>query len=172
MRREAGTCPDCGFDWEASPAALQESLRSAHQRFLEAMGGATEADLRRRPSSAVWSALEYAAHTRDVVAFYAERIVKTLSEDRPRLTSPDWALETDARQYHSEATEDVLNGIRASCEALAELLTTLSEEDWHRTAIGSTGEHRDVSIFARGATHETEHHCQDARNSLAKAGFA
>lgn len=170
MTRRTGICPDCGFDFEESPATLQRPLRSAHGRFLEAIGGATDEDLRRRPSPGVWSALEYMAHTRDVVTFYAERIGRTLREDRPRFTSPNWELETDARQYNLELPDDILDGIRASSEALADLLGTLSDQDWHRAAIGSTGEHRDVLMFARGAAHETEHHCRDAMVSLGSVG--
>lgn len=170
MTRRTGICPDCGFDFEESRETLQMSLRSAQRRFREAIAGATDEDLRRRPSPGVWSALEYMAHTRDVVAFYAERISRTIREDRPRLTSPDWAEETDARQYNLEPPADVLDGIRVSSEELADLLVTLSNEDWHRPATGSTGEHRDVLMFARGAAHETEHHCKDARISLGRGG--
>jgi hypothetical protein len=32
----------------------------------------------------VWSALEYAAHMRDVIAFYRDRINRVLREDRPQ----------------------------------------------------------------------------------------
>lgn len=166
MARRVGVCPDCGFDFDGSPATLQDSLRSAHRRFIEAIAGATDTDRRRRPSPGVWSALEYAAHTRDVVGFYGDRIRRTLRDDGPRLDSPNWETETDTRQYHLESTDDVLNGIGVSCEELADLLLTLSDEDWHRAAVGSTGEHRDIFMFAKGAAHETEHHCMDARNSL------
>lgn len=170
MTRRTGICPDCAFDFDGSPATLQRSLRSAHERFLEAIAGATDEHLRLRPSPGVWSALEYMAHTRDIVAFYAERISRTLTEDCPHLTSPNWELETDARQYNSELPRGVVEGIQASSDALADLLTTISDQDWHRPAISSTGEHRDVLMFARGAAHETEHHCRDARISLGRAG--
>lgn len=168
MTRRTGICPDCGFDFDESPATLQTSLRSAHERFLEATAGFTDEDLRRRPSPEVWSALEYMAHTRDVVAFYTDRISRTLRENRPRLDSPNWAAETDARKYNSELPADVLAGVRASCEALADLWDTISNHDWHRPAFSSTGEHRDVLMFAKGAAHETEHHCKDARDSLGR----
>ncbi|MBW3590203.1 MAG: DinB family protein [Actinobacteria bacterium] len=145
---------------------LQTWLRSAHERFLKVVVGATHDDLRRRPMPEVWSALEYMAHTRDVVSFYAERISRTLREDQPSLSSPNWEAETDSRQYNLELPADVLEGIRTSSEALADLLLTVSDQAWHRQALGSTGERRDVLMFAKGAVHETVHHCKDARTSL------
>ena len=41
--------------------------------------------MRARPDPDTWSALEYAAHLRDALRFYEDRIRRTLSEDRPQL---------------------------------------------------------------------------------------
>jgi hypothetical protein len=166
MTSQSGPCPQCGFDWEGSTETLLTSLRSAHDRFANAFSEVTDEALRRRPAPQVWSALEYAAHTRDGVAWYTERIIQTLDEHRPQLTGKDVESETEARQYHLESTQDVLSGISTACQSLADLLAELSDDEWHRTAVGSGGDERDVLILARRATHETEHHCVDAVGSI------
>ena len=161
-----GICPFCKFDWDSPIESLQSSLRSAGQRFSSVISKASDEELRARPSTKVWSALEYTAHTRDGVGWYTDRINRTLVEESPRLAGRDWERETEIRRYHEEATPDVLSGLSRTCEALANLLSSLSLEDWKRQAIGSEGDRRDVLLLARRATHETEHHCLDAANSL------
>ena len=59
--------------------------------------------LRTRPEPTVWSALEYAAHTRDAFTFYAERIERVLNEDRPQLTPFDF----DARPKSGSTTTKI-----------------------------------------------------------------
>lgn len=166
MSTHSGICPFCRFDWDSPVESLQSSLRSAGQRFSSVISEASDEELRVRPAQGVWSALEYTAHTRDGVDWYTDRINRTLAEDSPRLEGRDWERETEIRRYHEEATSDVLSSLAITCEALANLLSSLSLEDWKRQAIGSEGDQRDVLLLARRATHETEHHCLDAANSL------
>lgn len=166
MISRTGVCPFCQFDWDSPIESLQSSLRSAGQRFARVFSDASDEKLRARPAQEVWSALEYTAHTRDGVDWYTDRIKRTLAEESPRLEGRDWERETEIRRYHEEATSDVLSGLAMTCEALANLLSSLSEEDLKRQAFGSEGDQRDVLMLARRATHETEHHCLDAANSL------
>jgi len=136
-----GVCPHCRFDWASPIESLQSSLSSAGQRFSSVVSKASDEELRARPAPKVWSALEYMAHTRDGVGWYTDRINRTLAEESP-------------------------SGLATACEALANLLSNLSPEDWKRQALGSGGDRRDVLLLARRASHETEHHCLDAANSL------
>lgn len=72
-----------------------EAFRARLDRFT---GASDSALVRERPSPAVWSALEYAAHVRDVVAFYAERIDRVLNEERPRRNVADFASMPERRR--------------------------------------------------------------------------
>ena len=166
MSSRTGICPHCRFDWDSPIESLQSSLRSAGQRFSSVVSKASEEELRTRPAQEVWSALEYTAHARDGVSWYMDRIKRTLAEDSPRLQGRDWERETEIRRYHEEATSDVLSGLATACGDLANLLSSLSLEDLKRQAVGSEGDQRDVLLLARRATHETEHHCLDAADSL------
>lgn len=166
MRTQRGICGYCGFDWDGSTESLQTTLRTARERFTRTISGANDEALRFRPAPDVWSALEYMGHARDGVEWYAVRIRQTLSEDCPQLSGTDWERETEIRRYHQESTTGVLSGVGTASESLADLLSSLSEEDWKRPAIGSAGDHRDVLLLARRAAHETEHHCLDAGRSI------
>src|SRR5260370_41397309 len=86
-----GPCPDCGFDGTPTAApGLADAARGAARQWaawLRAVGSA-DRRLRARPQPDVWSALEYAAHVRDVWSIFEGRARVTLTEDRPNL--PWW----------------------------------------------------------------------------------
>ena len=87
-------CEECGFDYEALdpadvPAAIRafaKRYRAPLTRFLRDEDG--DSLVRQRPAPEVWSALEYAAHMRDVFANYDRWIRQCLAEDRPVLEGP------------------------------------------------------------------------------------
>ncbi len=76
-------CEACGFDGaHYNDALLLESLRALGPRWqtlLEAAGP----DLRVRPEPEVWSAIEYAAHSRDITALHVYGIEQALTRDEP-----------------------------------------------------------------------------------------
>lgn len=167
MKPYEGICGDCGFDWDQPVEALLNTLKSAPERFTNAIAGANELALRTRPQPKAWSALEYIAHTRDGVTWYEGRIRRTIEEDRPQLDGIDVERETEMREYHREETGVVLSELANSCGSLAQLLSSLSVKELAREALGSEGDLRTVLLLARRAAHETEHHCLDALRTLA-----
>ena len=138
-------------------------------RFLPNEDGS--AILRRRPAPDVWSALEYAAHTRDALAFYVERIQRVLAEDRPTLTKVGWSTQAEARGWNDEAPADVAATLRTTTESLADLLDGLDADQWQRVGLSSegTGDERTVRVLAERAVHEGHHHLLDIGRSLRAA---
>ena len=65
-------CPDCGFD--ASSVAFRDIPALTRQNARDWMPVLERADVRDRPDDATWSALEYAAHTRDVFRIFTRRL--------------------------------------------------------------------------------------------------
>ena len=69
-------CDECGFVYaEVSPEDAAEKLRSFGRRYRAPLtrflaGEDGDTMLRQRPEEGVWSALEYAAHVRDVLALW------------------------------------------------------------------------------------------------------
>ena len=165
--KRTGSCVECGFDWEGPVGQLSEQLGRMPQEFEEAFAGREEAILRTRPEPSIWSPLEYAAHTRDVLAWYEERIRRVLTEDRPQLIAVGWSAATEERRYHREATSPVLAGLAEAATALCHLFESLSPGEWKRVGIGSEGDDRTVLILARRAVHEAVHHLLDVRRQTA-----
>jgi hypothetical protein len=165
--RRTGSCIECGFDWEGPVGQLAEQLGRIPHEFEEALAGRDEAVIRARPEPLVWSPLEYAAHTRDVLAWCDERIRRVLTEDRPQLTAVGWSAATEERQYHREATSPVLVGLAEAATALCHLFESLSQGEWKRVGIGSEGDDRSVLMLARRGVHEAVHHLLDVRRQTA-----
>lgn len=170
-------CDECGFDGDAlSTTELVEQCRGfAHRyaapltRFLPNEHGATI--LRRRPEPEVWSALEYAAHARDSLAFYVERVRRALLEERPVFTSVGWSTQAEIRNWNEEEPDAVASSFAATAEELAALLETLDAEQWQRVGLSSEGDgaERTVRVLAERAVHEGHHHLLDVGRSLRAA---
>jgi hypothetical protein len=167
VERVETSCGECGFEWTAGRAATIETLRSFRSRF-EALAGAAADTHRRealwaRPEPGVWSPLEYAAHTRDAIGWYAERIERVTREHRPRLRAFDWDAACEDRRYADEEPTAVVRALIGASEALADRLAALDDEAWGRVGIGSDGGQRAVLELARRAVHEGVHHLHDIR---------
>ena len=81
-----GPCTQCGFAPGERELSAAETLRASAASWQETV---ERDDVRERPSPEVWSPLEYAAHTRDVVGLFHERISLLLEKDDPRFGSWD-----------------------------------------------------------------------------------
>ena len=76
-------CEVCGFEWDAIEAGdVPVRLRVALAGWV-ALLESGDAALGVRPSSGVWSVMEYGAHVRDVLLNLRDRIVVGLAEDHP-----------------------------------------------------------------------------------------
>ncbi|MDQ1396749.1 MAG: hypothetical protein QOG64_2008 [Acidimicrobiaceae bacterium] len=159
-------CRQCGFDWRTDAAALADRLETAGADFALAVAAVPPDQLRRRPAPAVWSALEYLGHGRDVLRWYRGRIDRVLDEDHPLLEALDWDTVTDGARYHERSQRDLLADFEQAARSLSRLLSSLTEAQWQRCGIGSEGGPRNVLVLAQRAVHEVEHHLVD----LATAG--
>lgn len=168
------SCSECGFSWACSGDEVVAALRSFPRRFGAPLsrflggedGGAL---LRARPEPAVWSAIEYAAHTRDGIGFYADRIRRVLDEDQPQLEPFDADALCEERRYRDEDPEAVSAGLAEVTTRLADLLEGLDDAQWERDGIGIDGGDRTVLTLARRAAHEGHHHLLDVGRALRHA---
>ena len=170
-------CDECGFDGEAmTDADLVEACqgfarryRAPLTRFLPHEDGSEI--VRRRPAPEVWSALEYAAHTRDVFAFYRERIERVLAEDRPTLHRAGFGDREEERRYNDEDPARTADGVTAEAAAVADLLANLDDTGWRRVGLASdgSGAERTVRVLAERVVHDAHHHLLDIGRSLRAA---
>lgn len=171
-------CDECGFDARtmsedelvATIASFARRYRAPLSRFLPGEDGA--AIVRRRPAPDVWSALEYACHSRDVLAFYRARVERVLAEERPTFDAVGPISPPDrVAQYQGEVADAVAEQLAGEATALAELLGGLAPEQWQRIGLSSEGDgaERTVRVLAERAAHDPSHHLLDVGRSLRAA---
>lgn len=113
-------------------AALIERYRTGAADVEDALAGAAEADLDRRPPSGAWTAREIAHHLADSETMAAIRLRRLIAEDDPVIhgyDEPVWAR----RLHYDRPIETSLVLVHAVRAASHDLLTRLTSEDWART---------------------------------------
>jgi len=167
------SCHECGLDYEAMPVdeaitAVRAFGRRYRAPLTRLLPGEDESILRTRPAPETWSALEYAAHVRDVFAEYAAWVGLMLAEDRPALEgmAPDQAVV--ARAYNQQVPSEVVTELAGRAEALATTFAGVPDDGWRRTGIHGDHEHS-IEFLARHAVHEGSHHLLDIGRGLRTA---
>src|SRR4029434_10156870 len=84
---EHESCGACGFDGaDYTDETLLDALRALGPGW-RALLDRSGAELRVRPGPGVWSAIEYAAHSRDITALHAFGVEQALALDEPTYTA-------------------------------------------------------------------------------------
>lgn len=152
-------CPDCGFDATAlTGAEVPERLRAAVPAWTAVL---ERADVRRRPRPDVWSALEYAAHVRDVCRHFDRRLRRMLDEEDPAFDNWDQDATAVQDRYGEQDPLVVATELRTAAHALADRFAAVPGEGWERTGTRSDGAIFTVDGFARYFLHDVVHHLHD-----------
>lgn len=113
-------------------ARLLDRYRGGAGSVSDALAGATEADLDRRPSGAgEWTARQIVHHLADSESMAYIRLRRLLAEDDPVIQGydePEWAR----RLHYDRPIEPSLAVLRAVREASLQLLASLAGEEWSR----------------------------------------
>jgi hypothetical protein len=166
-------CSECGFNASAvSQNNAEEIVRSLGKRYEMALrtGPAEPPDvwLHTRPEPGTWSALEYTAHMRDVVALWGWGLHRTLSDEVPELPSGDPGLadrEAANADYNSQDPATVVQDLSANSERMAKKIATITSEQWLRRA--HFGEIEITTLWiVRKVAHEGHHHLLDIEKAL------
>lgn len=170
------TCTECGYDYKSVPTdRLAGRLRDLGPRYREAVGGTDERAARRRPAPAVWSALEYACHMRDVLLVQRDRAVLALVEDNPGFARMYRDERVELCHYSAQPVAEVLDELDMSARLCAMVFDHLDQAAWERPLVynlpsaGAPGGHN-IAWLARHTVHEGEHHLMDVNRALAAAG--
>ncbi len=168
MARVHEQCDACGFDGATySDDDLLEALRSLGERWrqLLALAGV---HLRTRPAPTTWSAIEYAAHSRDITALHAYGVEQALIEDEPKYPPIDGddLIEQAARGYADADPDEVSAELTEAACRLAQLADDAGVSAWTRGL--TVGESRsDVRRLLEHALHDSQHHLDDVERGLA-----
>jgi hypothetical protein len=161
-------CDACGFDGAPyDDASLLQALRGLGPRWRSLLSE-TGPELRARPEPAVWSALEYAAHSRDITALHVFGVEQALTLDEPSFPPiEDDLVDSAAASYGSTNPEAVLDALQDQAMRLAQLADDAGPDRWSRgLTIGA--DRSDVRRLLEHALHDSLHHVADVERGLAR----
>ncbi|WP_022919124.1 DinB family protein [Ruania albidiflava] len=118
-------------------------------------------DVLDRPAQQVWSPLEYAAHTRDVLRLFTDRLALIRAEDEPTFADWDPNEAALAGGYHELDPETVGAEILASAETLAAAVEAVPPESAGRRGLRSDGAAFTVTTLMQYLVHDLVHHLWD-----------
>ena len=179
MLNPPARCAECGFEAATvSPGNGESTVRAVGRRFQAPLtrplpGEDLDQILRSRPDPDTWSALEYAAHVRDVIALWGSTLHLALIQDRPHLPlpEPDLAdrLATDSA-YNRQDPVTVAHELSANAERMAAKIATIARapDQWDRIVVIGNEEMSALAIV-RKVAHEGGHHLLDVGRCLRAA---
>lgn len=154
-------CPECGFDSSATPASAVPGLLRENAAAWPAV--LERADVAVRPDDATWSALEYAAHVRDVFRVFAVRFSLMLEQHDPEFANWDQDATAVEERYNEQDPTAVSAELTAAAEVLAAELEAVPDNAWQRRGLRGDGSAFTVETLARYFIHDPVHHLHDVR---------
>jgi hypothetical protein len=161
-------CAACGFDGPAyEPAQLLKALRGLGPQWNRLLFKAGD-ELRLRPAPHTWSALEYAAHSRDVTALHVFGVEQALTVDEPRFPeiAGEELVQSASTSYAEQDPRVVGMELEDQTGKLADLAQESGPTSWSRgITIGDS--RSDVRLLLEHALHDSHHHLVDVEKGLA-----
>jgi hypothetical protein len=164
---EPERCAECGFDATLlTTADAITALRSLGRRWREAFEDVPDDVLRRRPDPQTWSPLEYAAHTRDILALLGHALGQILDDERPEFP----AIEPDPpgtdHGYNELDPARVLGSLERNANTMADRASKALPAHFARTATLGSGEQTDGAGVLKHAVHDATHHLKDVQRAI------
>lgn len=160
-------CEACGFDGatydDESLIAAISGLGEAWRALLRDAGR----ELRIRPKPGTWSAIEYAAHSRDITALHVFGVEQALSGNEPVFPAIDGDALIDATSagYGDEDPDAVVDELDRQAHRLAQLGADAGVEAWDR-GITIGDDRSTVRRLLEHALHDSRHHLDDVERGL------
>ncbi|TFC94865.1 MULTISPECIES: DinB family protein [Cryobacterium] len=153
------SCPECGFaaaeaDFDLIPRLVRENA-ARWQPVLQ------RADAAARPDDHTWSALEYAAHVRDVFRMFDQRLAMMLAEDDPAFPNWDQDATAVAERYNEQDPVVVARELAEAAASVADAFAAVPVERLGRTGRRSDGARFTVATMAQYFVHDPVHHLHD-----------
>lgn len=155
-------CTECGVEAaRESPVTVRPVMSDAVDRWQTVLRRPAVAA---RPDEATWSALEYAAHVRDVCGLFSRRLELMATRDEP--TFPDWDQDTAAvaGAYAQQDPQRVAQELAAAGRSVADAFAQVPQADWSRRGLRSNGSEFTVLTLAQYFLHDVVHHLHDVRS--------
>ena len=166
------SCDGCGFVWESVERGEIAGRATAAADAIAALTLADPGGALRRPSAERWSAVEYAAHVRDVLVTLRDRLVIGLVEDHPDFKPLYRDERIDLGLYRADTPDVVAAELVAVAGMFARLFEAVDPDQLARTVQFGypTTASRSLLWVAQQAVHEAEHHLADVEENLSPTG--
>jgi hypothetical protein len=129
---------------------LLEQYRAGYDVVMQAVEGATDEELDRRPAPGKWTAREIVHHLADSEMTSAIRLRRLIAEDNPVIVGYDQD-EFARRLKYDRPIAASLAALKAARETTCEILDRLTEDEWQRTGThseaGAYSVHRWLEIY-------------------------
>jgi MOSC domain-containing protein YiiM len=161
------TCDGCGFDAsDYTREDLLGTLRALAPMWRSMTQEIDERVLAARPASGVWSAIEYAAHSRDVTGAMGYLLHLALTQEHPQLAAPppEPPAPVVPATLSAAVTELDRNVARVNAKA-----SRLDDAQWTRP-ITVGGQTVDIGWIVGHAVHDATHHLRDVGRGLQTLG--
>ena len=161
------TCAACGFDGATfDHAGLLDALGGLGRSWAALLGGAGDL-LRVRPEPPTWSAIEYAAHSRDITELHRWAVGEALTGTEPVLPDIEAGalIESAAADYRSADPVGVVTALGAAASGMADTARTAGEPAW-RNGITIGASRSSVRRLLEHALHDSTHHLDDVTRGL------
>ena len=154
-------CPECGYDAsQLEPTNVASILRAEAEQWPAVL---ERSDVRQRPDDSTWSALEYAAHVRDVCRVYRERVGLMLTQDDPLYPNWDQDATAVAERYNDQDPATVASELVDAATALAREFDSVAPDGWQRPGRRSDGQAFTVASISLYFLHDVVHHYWDVQ---------
>ena len=145
-------------------ASRLERFRTGYADVEEALAGATDEDLDRRPADGGWTAREVVHHLADSEAQAYIRLRRLIAEDEPVLHAYD-EPEYARRLHYDRPIASSLAVLRAVRDASLELLEVLTEDEWARSGAHPESGPYDVGKWLRIYSEHSHNHANQIREA-------
>jgi hypothetical protein len=155
-------CPQCGFDASTfEPTEVAGQIRENAAQWPAVLA---RADAAVRPNPEVWSAVEYAAHVRDVLRLFRYRVALMLQSDDPTFPSWDGDALAVSERYGEQEPARVAAELQQAAVEYADALAAVPDAGWTRAGRRGDGAAFTVASLARYSVHDPMHHLRDVRS--------
>jgi hypothetical protein len=156
-------CDECGMRAaQLARAELGPAIVAAGHAWARYLHATPPDVLRACPRPGVWTPLEYAAHTRDALGVFADRMALALVEDEPEFGWWDHDAAAVDERYNEQDPVAVGDALDANAHRLVAVMQTVPDGGWERAGTRRGYERFTVEGIARYALHEATHHLHDA----------
>ena len=153
-------CADCGLAaGEVDPREIGARLEVAAVEWVQILGSSPAVGA--RPADAVWSALEYGAHVRDVYRLFDVRLEQMLVDDEPTFANWDQDETALAERYGDQDPEVVAEELTAAASQVVARWSGLEPAQLERRGRRSDGAGFTVASFGQYVLHDVIHHLWD-----------